>query len=98
MILKNEKSFHIRLNMNKPTDREIWEWLHNKEQNQTISVNAFLIEVLRRSMIADSVTEKKSYNTVPDHERSGERSTSAEIHEEPVVELSEEALEFLEGF
>ena len=53
MIGRNEKCFHIRLNLKKPTDNEIWEWLHHKEETQTISINSFLIEELRRMMISD---------------------------------------------
>ena len=93
MILKNEKSFHIRLNMAKPTDREIWEWLHDKEQNQTLSVNAFLIEALRRMMIADAGMVSEYSKAVAQEQVPFENTV-----QETEMELSEEALAFLEGF
>ena len=93
MILKNEKSFHIRLNMAKPTDRKIWEWLHDKEQNQTISVNAFLIEALRRMMIADAGMVSEYSKAVAQEQVPFENTI-----QEAEMELSEEALAFLEGF
>ena len=93
MILKNEKSFHIRLNMAKPTDRKIWEWLHDKEQNQTISVNAFLIEALRRMMIADADMVSEYSKAVAQEQVPFENTI-----QETEIELSEEALAFLEGF
>lgn len=95
MILKNEKSFHIRLNMAKPTDREIWEWLHDKEQNQTISVNAFLIEALRRIMIADANVGVKDSTMVAVSQELNTCDNALQLSES---ELSEEALAFLEGF
>ena len=93
MILKNEKSFHIRLNMAKPTDRKIWEWLHDKEQNQTLSVNAFLIEALRRMMIADAGMVSEYSKAVAQEQVPVENTI-----QEAEMELSEEALAFLEGF
>ncbi len=95
MILKNEKSFHIRLNMAKPTDRKIWEWLHDKEQNQTISVNAFLIEALRRMMIADAGAGSDYSKAVAVAQ---EQTAFENTIQEAEMELSEEALAFLEGF
>ena len=40
----------LRFNLNRKTDREIWEWLHEKNREQTLSMNAFLIEGLRKLM------------------------------------------------
>ena len=40
----------LRFNLNRKTDREIWEWLHDKNRSQTLSMNAFLIEGLRKLM------------------------------------------------
>ena len=53
MKKRREKSFHIRLNLEKATDRDIWEWLKTKEENQTISINAFVIEGLRKLKLAE---------------------------------------------
>jgi hypothetical protein len=58
---KSEKSFFIRFNLTKDTDRRVWEWLHERETGQTVSVNAFIIEALRRSMenaLSDSDIER----------------------------------------
>ena len=40
----------LRFNLNRKTDREIWEWLHEKSRVQTLSMNAFLIEGMRKLM------------------------------------------------
>ena len=53
MKKRTEKSFHIRLNLEKATDRDIYEWLKAKEENQTISINAFVIEGLRKLKLAE---------------------------------------------
>jgi len=47
---KSERTLLLRFNLNRKTDREIWEWLHEKSRTQTISMNAFLIEGLRKLM------------------------------------------------
>ena len=47
---KNERTLLLRFNLNRKTDREIWEWLHEKDREQTLSMNAFLIEGLRKLM------------------------------------------------
>ena len=54
---KGEKNLFLRFNLNRKTDREIWEWLHEKSESQTLSMNAFLIEGLRKLM-AQEVNEK----------------------------------------
>lgn len=54
---KNERTVLLRLNLNRKTDREIWEWLHEKRASQTLSMNAFLIEGLRKLM-AQEANEK----------------------------------------
>lgn len=54
---KGEKSLFLRFNLNRKTDREIWEWLHEKSESQTLSLNAFLIEGLRKLM-AQEANEK----------------------------------------
>ena len=47
---KPEHTLLLRFNLNRKTDREIWEWLHEKDREQTLSMNAFLIEGLRKLM------------------------------------------------
>ena len=47
---KPERTLLLRFNLNRKTDREIWEWLHEKNREQTLSMNAFLIEGLRNLM------------------------------------------------
>ena len=54
---KGEKNLFLRFNLNRKTDREIWEWLHEKSKSQTLSMNAFLIEGLRKLM-AQEANEK----------------------------------------
>ena len=54
---KGEKNLFLRFNLNRKTDREIWEWLHEKSESQTLSMNAFLIEGLRKLM-AQEANEK----------------------------------------
>ena len=38
---KNEKTLLLRFDLSRKTDREIWEWLHEKSESQTLSMNAF---------------------------------------------------------
>ena len=47
---KLERTLLLRFNLNRKTDQEIWEWLHEKSRKQTLSMNAFLIEGLRKLM------------------------------------------------
>ena len=54
---KNEKTLLLRFDLSRKTDREIWEWLHEKSESQTLSMNAFLIEGLRELM-AQEANEK----------------------------------------
>jgi len=49
-VVKSERTLLLRFNLNRKTDREIWEWLHGKSREQTLSMNAFLIEGLRKLM------------------------------------------------
>lgn len=98
MIRKNEKCFHIRLNMTKPTDREIWEWLHEKEESQTISLNSFLIEELRRMMLADKGMVAVMPSPILPEPSTGKASSEKDIESEEDLSLSEEALDFLSQF
>ena len=54
MMGKGEKNLLLRFNLNRKTDREIWEWLHEKSESQTLSMNAFLIEGLRKLMALEA--------------------------------------------
>ena len=54
---KDEKTFLLRFDLSRKTDREIWEWLHGKSEEQSLSMNAFLIEGLRKLM-AQEANEK----------------------------------------
>ena len=49
-VVKSERTLLLRFNLNRKTDREIWEWLNEKIRVQTLSMNAFLIEGLRKLM------------------------------------------------
>ncbi len=49
-VVKSERTLLLRFNLNRKTDWEIWEWLHDKNRSQTLSMNAFLIEGLRKLM------------------------------------------------
>ena len=51
---KNEKTLLLRFDLSRKTDREIWEWLHEKSESQTLSMNAFLIEGLRKLMAQEA--------------------------------------------
>ena len=51
---KQERTLLLRFNLNRSTDREIWEWLHRKSESQTLSLNAFLIEGLRKLMAQEA--------------------------------------------
>ena len=51
---KNEKKLLLRFDLSRKTDREIWEWLHEKSESQTLSMNAFLIEGLRKLMAQEA--------------------------------------------
>ena len=98
MIRKNEKCFHIRLNMTKPTDREIWEWLHEKEESQTISLNSFLIEELRRMMLADKGMVAVMPSPILPEPPTSKASSEKDTESEEDLNLSEDALDFLSQF
>lgn len=98
MIRKNEKCFHIRLNMTKSTDREIWNWLHEKEETQTISLNSFLIEELRRMMLADKGMVKITPSPVLPESPTDKTLSEYDSGSEEDMNLSEEALDFLSQF
>ena len=47
---KPERTLLLRFNLNRKTERAIWDWLHAKNREQTLSMHAFLIEGLRKLM------------------------------------------------
>ena len=98
MIRKNEKCFHIRRNMTKPTHRESWEWLHEKEESQTISLNSFLIEELRRMMLADKGMVAVMPSPILPEPSTGKASSEKDTESEEDLNLSEDALDFLSQF
>ena len=54
---KSEKTLLLRFDLSRKTDREIWEWLHDKSEEQSRSMNAFLIDGLKKLM-AQEANEK----------------------------------------
>lgn len=54
---KKSCSLLLRFNLDRETDRQIWEWLHEKSASQTLSMNAFLIDGLKKLM-AQEANEK----------------------------------------
>ena len=51
---KDEKTFLLRFDLSRKTDREIWKWLHDKSEDQSRSMNAFLIEGLQKLMALEA--------------------------------------------
>ena len=100
---KSERTLLLRFNLNRRTDREIWEWLHEKSATQTLSMNAFLIEGLRKLMtnekpldaheLAEEICrELRSQGLALSSE--GNRSESTE----EAMELSADILDFANSF
>ena len=56
-VRKDEKTLLLRFDLSRKTDREIWEWLHKKSEEQSRSMNAFLIDGLKKLM-AQEANEK----------------------------------------
>ena len=54
---EDEKTLLLRFDLSRKTDREIWEWLHDKSAEQSRSMNAFLIDRLKKLM-AQEANEK----------------------------------------
>ena len=100
---KSERTLLLRFNLNRKTDREIWEWLHEKSRVQTLSMNAFLIEGLRKLMenekpldahaLAEEIyRELRSQGLVLSSE--GNRSESSVES----LELSDDIMDFANSF
>ena len=101
--VKSERTLLLRFNLNRKTDREIWEWLHEKSRKQTLSMNAFLIEGLRKLMenekpldahaLAEEICrELRSQGLALSSE--GNHSKSAE----ETLELSDDIMDFANSF
>ena len=56
-VRKDEKTLLLRFDLSRKIDREIWEWLHDKSEDQSRSMNAFLIDGLKKLM-AQEANEK----------------------------------------
>ena len=93
----------LRFNLNRKTDREIWEWLHEKNREQTLSMNAFLIEGLRKLMenekpldahaLAEEICrELRSQGLALSSEGSSSESS------EETLELSDDIMDFANSF
>ena len=100
---KPERTLLLRFNLNRKTDREIWEWLHEKDREQTLSMNAFLIEGLRKLMenekpldahaLAEEICrELRSQGLVLSSEGSSSESS------EDSLELSDDIMDFANSF
>ena len=61
---KNEKKLLLRFDLTRKTDWEIWEWLHEKSESQTLSMNAFLIEGLRKLMAQEAIEKPLDVHTL----------------------------------
>jgi len=102
-VVKSERTLLLRFNLNRKTDREIWEWLHGKSREQTLSMNAFLIEGLRKLMenekpldahaLAEEICrELRSQG----HALSSEGNPSGSSEES--LELSDDIMDFANSF
>ena len=100
---KSERTLLLRFNLNRKTDREIWEWLHEKSREQTLSMNAFLIEGLRKLMenekpldahaLAEEICrELRSQGLALSSEGSSSESS------EESLELSDDIMDFANSF
>ena len=101
--VKSERTLLLRFNLNRKTDREIWEWLHDKNRSQTLSMNAFLIEGLRKLMenekpldahaLAEEICrELRSQGLALSSEGSSSESS------EDSLELSDDIMDFANSF
>ena len=101
--VKSERTLLLRFNLNRKTDREIWEWLHDKNRSQTLSMNAFLIDGLRKLMenekpldahaLAEEICrELRSQGLALSSEGSSSESS------EDSLELSDDIMDFANSF
>jgi hypothetical protein len=103
MMGKGEKNLLLRFNLNRKTDREIWEWLHEKSRVQTLSMNAFLIEGLRKLMENEKPLDAHTLaeEICRELRRQGLALSSEESSSESSVEtleLSDDIMDFANSF
>ena len=107
--MKDRKSPHtllLRFNLDRETDREIWEWLHEKSASQTLSMNAFLIDGLKKLMAQEANEKPLDVRALAEkicREMRAQRlfvSSEGESPESKVEteELSADILDFANGF
>ena len=100
---KQERTLLLRFNLNRKTDREIWEWLHEKNREQTLSMNAFLIEGLRKLMTnekpldAHALAEEICRELRSQGLALSSEGSSSESSEE-LLELSDDIMDFANSF
>ena len=100
---KPERTLLLRFNLNRKTDREIWEWLHEKDREQTLSMNAFLIEGLRKLMTnekpldAHALAEEICRELRSQGLALSSEGSSSESSEES-LELSDDIMDFANSF
>lgn len=100
---KPKRTLLLRFNLNRKTDREIWEWLHEKDREQTLSMNAFLIEGLRKLMTnekpldAHALAEEICRELRSQGLALSSEGSSSESSEE-TLELSDDIMDFANSF
>ena len=103
---KPPRTLLIRFNPNRETDREIWEWLHEKSASQTLSMNAFLIDGLKKLMAQEANEKPLDVRTLAEEicrEMRAQRLFVPSEGESPestveTEELSADILDFANGF
>lgn len=103
---KKSCSLLLRFNLARETDRRIWEWLHEKSASQTLSMNAFLIDGLKKLMAQEANEKPLDVRTLAEEicrEMRAQRlfvtsaGDSPETMEE-VEELSADIMDFANSF
>ena len=100
---KSERTLLLRFNLNRKTDREIWEWLHEKSREQALSMNAFLIEGLRKLMENEKPLNAHALaeEICRELRSQGLSLSSMENHSESTeetLELSDDIMDFANSF
>ena len=94
----------LRFDLRRKTDREIWDWLHEKSASQSLSMNAYLIDGLRKLMAQEEkpLDVRKLAEEICRELRSqglfiSPADDSPEVGAE-TEELSDDALDFANSF